>query len=150
MTRELLFTSSFESQLATTTGWNNLDTSVGTSPTHALAPSDFPGFVILPGEAMYTAYDSGGHPTAGLQHFTLRVLVNHPQLALSAARTTRSDYVGLIEAFFSGGYTPPAITTGDPVRIDSIILEKIDPATLNKNDTRSVIAAHGAYHFTLL
>ena len=150
MTRELLFTSTFESQLATTTGWNCLDATVGETPTYTLAPSDFPGFVIVPGEAKYTAYDSSGHPTAGLQHFTLRVLVNHPQLALSAARSTRSDYVGLIEAFFSGGYTPPSITTGDPVRIDSIMLERIDPATLNKNETRSVIAAHGSYYFTLL
>ena len=115
-----------------------------------LAPSDFPAFALIPGEASYTAYDSTGNPTAGSQAFDIKVIFAHSQLATSTMLATRSDYIGLVESFFSGGYTPPTVSPGDPARIDGILLRKVDPPILNKNDTRSTITIQASYFFTLL
>ena len=150
MTRELLFITNFESQFATSTGWHSLATTVGATPTSNLAASDFPGFLAIPGETSYTSFDSAGHPITGVQAFALRVYFQHAQLMLSNMRTSRSDYIGTIEAFFAGIYTPPSVSTGDPARIDSVILEKIEPGSLNKSETRSVITVQALCHFTLL
>jgi hypothetical protein len=148
MTRELLFSTSFEPQLAAFTLWNSLISTQG-ALAQTLAPSDMPGFELIPGEARYTTYDSFGHPTGGVQSFTLRVHFSHPQLAISTMRATRSPDVSLIESFFVGAYTPPTVSTGDTARIDSITLLTIDPAILSKTATRSSITAHAEYAFTL-
>jgi|GEM_PF-2457959 len=153
MTRELLFINSFEPQLAAFTAWKSLvneqrgaHTIGATAP---LAPSDYPGFEIVSGEAKYTRFDSFGHPTNGTQAFTLRVLFAHSQLATAAMRTVRSGDISLIEAFFSGGYLPPAVLPGDVARIDSIQLQTIDPAVLDKTATRSTITVQASYNFTI-
>src|SRR5258708_29041601 len=116
MTRELLFITTFESEFQATTGWKSLDTNPGSAPVSSLAPSDMPGFFIVPGETRYLTYDGTGFPTSGTQNFTLRIFFSHSQLALGAWRSTRSDYVGIIETFFSGAYTPPIVSTGDQAR----------------------------------
>ena len=144
MTRELLFLTTFESAFASATGWNSAFAKEG----GPLAPSDFPAFVLMPGEARYT-YDSSGSPIAGSQAFDIKITFAHSQLAMALARATRSDYIGLVDSFFSG-YTPPAVTPGDPARIDGIILTKVSPSVLNKRDTQSTIIIQASYFFTLL
>ncbi|SRR5581483_4772191 len=145
MTRELLFYTTFESQLAAFTGWKSLVSVQG----GALSPSDYPGFEVLPGEAKYTAFDSLGFAVHGEQSFTVRVLFSHPELSTLPMRGTHSEFVGLIEGFFAAGYVPPVVGTGDQARIDGIRLQSIEPAVLNKMATRSAFAVHAAYDFTL-
>jgi hypothetical protein len=146
MTRELLFTTTFESAFASATGWNSMIANIG----GLLAPSDFPAFAIIPGEASYSSYDSTGNPIAGSQAFVIKIIFAHSQLAMSTMLATRSDYIGFVESFFSGGYTPPVVSPGDPARIDGILLRKADPPILNKSDTRSTITIQASYFFTLL
>jgi hypothetical protein len=148
MTRELLFSTSFEPQFATFTTWKSLAAVQGALAS-TLSPSDYPGFEILPGEAKYTFYDSLGHPVNGVQAFSVRVHFAHAQLAIPAMRTTRSSDVSLIEAFFSGGYILPVPAPGDVARIDSATLLKIDPPLLSKTATRSTIVVYAEYYFTL-
>ena len=147
MTRELLFIDSFESLFTVFTTWNSLVTKQS-GPVNAFAPGDYPGFEIVPGEATYTGFDSLGFPTGGLQAFVLRVHFAHPQLAVATMRSTHSVYVSLIEAFFSGGYVPPAASTGDVARIDGAQIVKIDPPVINKTATRTTITVHATYSFT--
>jgi hypothetical protein len=147
MTRELLFINSFEPQLTTFTTWQSL-VAVQSSPKSTLAPSDFPGFEIVPGEATYASYDSLGYPASGVQAFVLRVVFAHSQLAVGAMRSTHSAYASLIEEFFSGGYTPPIVSSGDVVRIDGAQIVKIDPPIVNKTATRTTVTAHATYSFT--
>ena len=153
MTRELLFINSFEPQLAAFTAWKSLMNiqagarTIGT--TAPLAPSDYPGFEIIPGEAKYTRYDSFGHPTNGTQAFTLRVIFTHAQLAVAAMRAARSGDVSLLESFFAGGYLAPPVLPGDVARIDSVELQKIDPAVLDKTATHSTITVQAIYNFTI-
>src|SRR5262249_16945075 len=104
---------------------------------------------ILTGEAKYTASDSLGHPTQGAQAFTIRLRFAHNQLATDAMRVTHSQYVSLIEAFFSGGFAPPVVSPGDTARIDSIALLSIDPPLLDKTATRSAVIAKAEYVFTI-
>ncbi|MDP4198308.1 MAG: hypothetical protein Q8922_04680 [Bacteroidota bacterium] len=146
MTRELLFTTSFEPQFAAHMGW----TAVGLEGARPLALSDLPGFELVLGETTFTAYDSFGYAIAGSQALGLNILWSHPQLELDARLATRSDYIGLTESFFGGLYTPPTPSPSDPDRIDSITIVKIDPPTLRKNDTRSVLSVRGQYSFTIL
>ena len=148
MTRELIFSNSFEPQLAAFTMWKSL-VNVEGALTQTLAPSDLPGFEIIPAEAKYTQFDSFGHPLTGVQSFTIRVHFAHPQLAVSTLRSARSADVSLLEAFFAGGYIVPAPVIGDVARIDSVRLVKIDPALLSKTATRSSITAHAEYTFTI-
>src|ERR1035437_649895 len=108
MTRELLFTNSFEPQLAAFTSWKSLVPVQGAMP-GTFAPSDCPGFEILCGEAKYTGFDGFGHPTNGVQAFTIRVHFAHAQLGVAAMRTARSADVSLVEAFFAGGYVLPGV-----------------------------------------
>lgn len=153
MTRELIFQNSFEPQLTAFTAWRSLVTiqrgasTIGA--TAPLAPSDYPGFEIIPGEATYATLDPLGAPQSGTQAFTLRVLFTHSQLATSTMRALRAGDVQLIESFFSGGYVPPAPVPGDTARIDSIQLQKIDPAVFDKTATRSTITVQAVYHFTI-
>lgn len=148
MTRELIFQSSFEPQLAAFTTWKSL-VDAEAKPKTPLAPSDYPGFEIIPGEAKYTVFDPLGYPRTGTQTFTLRVLFRHAQLGTEAMRTTRAADIALIETFFSGGYVPPPPVPGDTARIDGIQLQSIAPAVLNKTATRSSITAQAVYNFTL-
>ncbi|HEY3874400.1 MAG TPA: hypothetical protein VGM92_02905 [Candidatus Kapabacteria bacterium] len=152
MTRELLFSTSFEPQLTAFTGWKslvNVEAGLGSGLGRTRAPSDFPGFEIIPGEAKYIDFDGFGHPIDGTQAFTLRIYFAHPQLAVSTLRAMRSADVSILEAFFAGGYILPPVSTGDPVRIDSLELIKIDPAVLSKAITRSSIVAEARYAFTI-
>jgi len=148
MTRELIFQTSFEPQLAAFTAWKSL-VNIQRSAATPLAPSDYPGFEIIPGEAKYTRYDSFGHPVSGTQAFTLRVVFTHAQLATAAMRSTRSGDVSLVESFFAGGYLPPPVLPGDVARIDSVQLQTIDPAVLDKTATRSTITVQAIYNFTI-
>jgi len=148
MTRELIFQSSFEPQLAAFTPWKSLVNAQRSAST-PLAPSDYPGFEIIPGETKYTRYDSFGHPTNGTQAFTLRVVFAHAQLSVAAMRAARSGDVSLLESFFTGGYLAPPVLPGDVARIDSVQLQSIDPATLDKTATRSSISVQAVYHFTI-
>jgi len=148
MTREQLFQTSFEPQLAAFTAWKSL-VNIQRGARAPLAPSDYPGFEIIPGEAKYTRYDSFGHPTNGTQAFTLRVVFTHAQLANATMRTTRSGDVSLLESFFAGGYFAPSVSPGDVARIDSVQLQTIAPAVLDKTATRSSIAAQAVYNFTI-
>lgn len=148
MTRELIFNSNFEPQLAASTAWKPLVTVQGASE-RTFAPSDFPGFEILPGEAKFTAFDSFGHPVAGTQAFTLRIHYSHSELSVSAMRSTRSGMVGLLESFFGSGFTLPPVSIGDTARIDSVKLVSIDPPVLSKTATRSTITAQCEYTFTI-
>ncbi len=148
MTRELLFIDSFEPQLVAFTAWKSLVNVQGALP-NTLTPSDFPGFEILPGEAKYTLYDSFGYPTNGVQAFTLRVHFAHAQLAIQTMRATRSISISAIEAFFSGGYVPPVVATGDVARIDGAQIRNVEPPTLSKTATRSTIDILAEYSFTL-
>ncbi len=148
MTRELIFQNSFEPQLTAFTSWKSLVNAQAGAYT-PLAPSDYPGFEIIPGEAKYTRYDGFGYPIYGAQAFTLRVVFSHPQLAVTTMRALRSGDVSLIESFFSGIYLPPAILPGDVARIDSVQLQKIEPAVLDKTATRSTITVQASYDFTL-
>jgi hypothetical protein len=147
MTRELLFINSFEPQLATFATWKNLVSTEGGAAS-TFAPSDFPGFEIIPGEATYTGFDSLGYPTGGVQAFVLRVVFAHSQLAVATLRSTHSVYVSLIEEFFAGGYLPPPVTIGDVARIDGAQIVKIDPPTINKTATRTTVTVHANYSFT--
>ena len=147
MTRELLFINSFEPQLAAFATWKNLVAIEGGAAS-TFAPSDFPGFEIFPGEATYTSFDSLGYPTGGVQAFVLRVVFAHSQLAAATMRSTHSVYVSLIEEFFSGGYMPPAVSSGDVARIDGAQIVKIDPPIINKTSTRTTITVHANYSFT--
>jgi hypothetical protein len=149
MTRELLFNTSFEPQFAAFTTWKSLAAVQGALP-GTLAPSDFPGFEILPDEAKYTVYDSFGHPTNGVQAFTIRVHFAHPQLSVPLMRSLRSTNVSQIEAFFSGGYAVPTVSPGDVARIDSVRIVKTEPPILSKTATRSSITIQAEYFFTLL
>jgi hypothetical protein len=99
--------------------------------------------------ARYTLYDSFGYPTNGVQAFEVRVHFAHSQLAISTMRSMRSADVSLIEAFFSGGFIPPTVSTGDVARIDSAQIVKIDPPLLSKTATRSSIVIYAEYFFTL-
>ncbi len=148
MTRELLFSNSFEPQLTTFTTWKSLVNVQGGLPT-TFAPSDYPGFEIVGGEAKYTLYDSFGHPVNGVQAFAVRVHFAHSQLDVPDMRAMRSADVSLIEAFFSGGFIPPVVSTGDPARIDGVQIVKIDPPLLSKTATRSSIVIYAEYFFTL-
>lgn len=148
MTRELLFQTTFEPQLAAFTAWKSL-VDVQSGARTPLAPSDYPGFEIIPGEAKYTIFDPLGFPRSGTQVFTLRVIFTHSQLATATMRALRAGDVSLIEIFFSGGYTPPAPLPGDTARIDSIQLQTIAPAVLDKTATRSWVTVQAAYNFTL-
>ncbi len=127
-------------------GWS-ADGLEGSRP---LALSDLPGFEILLGETTFTSYDSLGYPITGKQAFALSVLWSHPQLALANRLASRSDYIGQIESFFAGLYTPPTPDPSDSDRIDAIALVKIDPPLLRKTGTRSVVAVRGEYTFTIL
>jgi hypothetical protein len=147
MTRELLFINSFEPQLVAASTWKNLVATEGGAAS-TLAPSDYPGFEIIPGEATYTGFDSLGFPTGGLQSFVLRVVFSHSQLAVSTMRSTHSIYVSLIEEFFSGGYIPPPVSIGDVARIDAAQIVKIDPPIVNKSATRTTVTVHATYSFT--
>jgi hypothetical protein len=148
MTRELLFTNSFEPQLVAYTSWKSL-VEVQGALTSTFAPSDYPGFEIVAGETKYTLYDSFGFPTNGVQAFTVRVHFAHAQLAIAAMRSTRSSDVSLLEAFFSGGFVPPPVSGGDLARIDGAQIVKIDPPLLSKTATRSSIVIYAEYFFTL-
>ncbi len=148
MTREQLFITTFEPQLVTFTGWKLL-VDLQTNPVHAFAPSDLPGFELLNGTARYTGFDSLGHPTQGVQEFTLRVHYAHAQLATETMRQLHAQYTSLVEGFFSGGYLAPPVTTGDLARIDSIALLTIEAPALNKTATRSTVVAKAEYFFTL-
>jgi hypothetical protein len=156
MTREQLFTTTFEPQFELATSFHSLVRKQTAAPAkratgeaRSITPSDYPGYEIIPGDAIYTSYDSLGHPVTGIQRFTLRVIFAFSQLAIDTMRTTRSDYVSGIEAFFSGGYTPPAPLPGDPARIDSVQILKIEPAIYDKTATRAVIGVEAEYYFTL-
>ena len=148
MTRELLFNTSFESQLTSYTAWKSL-TAVQGALASTRSPSDYPGFEILPGEAKYTDYDGLGHPVNGVQAFSVRVHFAHAQLAVPAMRAMRSSDVSLLEAFFSGGFVPPLVSVGDVARIDGAEIVKIDPPILSKTATRSSIVVYAEYFFTL-
>ena len=148
MTRELLFTNSFEPQLVAFTAWKSL-VDVQGALASTFAPSDYPGFEIVAGEATYTLYDGFDFPTNGVQSFAVRVHFAHPQLDISAMRSFRSADVSLIEAFFSGGFVPPTVSIGDVARIDSAQILKIDPPVLSKTATRSSIVIYAEYYFTL-
>ncbi len=148
MTRELLFSNSFEPQLVAFTAWKSL-VDVQSALASTLAPSDYPGFEIIDGEAKYTLYDGFGFPTNGVQAFAVRVHFTHPQLGVEVMRAIRSAYVSLIEAFFSGGFIPPTVSIGDVARIDSAQILKIDPPILSKTATRSSIVIYAEYYFTL-
>jgi hypothetical protein len=121
----------------------------GSGEARSLAPSDYPGYEIFPGDAIYTSYDSLGHPVTGTQRFTLRVIFAFTQLGVETMRIMRSDYVSAIEAFFSGGYTMPASLPGDAARIDGVQIVKIEPGILDKTATRAVISVEAEYYFTL-
>ena len=148
MTRELIFINSFEPQLTAFTTWHSLVDSQAGGHT-PLAPSDYPGFEIIPGEAKYPTFDPLGFPRSGTQAFTLRVVFRHAQLAVASMRSLRAGDVQLIESFFSGGFVPPAPLPGDTARIDSIQLQNIAPAVLDKTATRSSITVQAMYTFTL-
>jgi hypothetical protein len=148
MTRELLFSNSFEPQLTAYTSWNSM-VDVQGALASTLAPSDYPGFEIIAGEAKYTGYDGFGFPMNGVQAFAVRVHFAHPQLAVATMRAMRSADVSLLEAFFSGGFIPPAVSIGDVARIDSVQILKIDPPILSKTATRSSIVVYAEYYFTL-
>ena len=148
MTRELLFINSFEPQLAAFTAWKSL-VNIQRGASSPLAPSDYPGFEIIPGEAKYTRYDSFGHPVSGTQAFTLRVAFTHAQLTVATMRSLRSGDVSLLESFFAGGYLPPVVMPGDGARIDSVQLQSIAPAVLDKSATRSTITVQAVYNFTI-
>jgi hypothetical protein len=148
MTRELLFSNSFEPQLSAFTAWNSLVPEQG-ALVSTFSPSDYPGFEIIGGEAKYTAFDSFGHPVNGMQAFTVRVHFAHPQLAIATMRALRSADVSAAEAFFSGGYVPPTVSIGDVARIDGVQILKIDPPLLSKTATRSSIVIYAEYYFTL-
>ncbi len=154
MTRELIFLNTFEPQFAAFTGWKSLtavETGARTTGAAApLAPSDLPGFEIIPGEAKYDAPDLFAFPRTGTQAFTIKVLFSHYQLAVTPLRTLRAGFVSLLETFFSGGYLPPVTAPGDMARIDSVQLLTIAPAILGKTKTRSSITVQAAYHFTIL
>ena len=150
MTREILFTSAVELQLVATTLWRSLGADQGATTASGLMPGDMPGFVVIPGETRYNSYDSGVTSVTGVQSFTIRVFFSHPQLALGTWRVTRSDHIALIEAFFNGGFAIPLVSPGDTARIDAVRLTRVEPATLARLETRSVIAAHGEYDFTLI
>lgn len=146
MTREQLFTTSFEPQFQTHMGF----ASEGLEGSRPIGSGDLPGFEVVPGETIYSTYDMFGYPLTGRQSFGLRLLWSHPQLDISGRLAARSDLIGEIESFFAGNYTPPAPGPSDTVRIDSIKLVRIDPPALRKLDTRSVISAVGEYYFTIL
>jgi hypothetical protein len=148
MTRELLFINSFEPQLAAFTAWKSL-VDVQGALASSFAPSDYPGFEIIGGEAKYTLYDGFGYPTNGVQAFSVRVHFAHAQLAIATMRATRSTDVSLVEAFFSGGFIPPPVSIGDVARIDGAQILKIDPPLLSKTATRSSIVIYAEYYFTL-
>src|ERR1043165_10028373 len=114
MTREQLFTTTFEPQFELATPFKSLIRNQTSAPaknrtgeSRATAPSDYPCYEIIPGDARYTSYDSFGSPVTGVQRFTLHIVFAFPQLALDTMRSVRSDYVSTIEWFFSGAYTPP-------------------------------------------
>ncbi len=130
------------------TSWKSL-VEVQGALTGTFAPSDYPGFEIVGGEAKYTLYDSFGFPTNGVQSFIVRVHFAHAQLAIAAMRAARSSDVSLIEAFFSGGFVPPPVSGGDLARIDGAQILKIDPPLLSKTATRSSIVIYAEYFFTL-
>src|SRR5947199_5069505 len=100
MTREALFRTQLESQLATATAWKQTfsDATI-TRGADSLAPSDFPAFTCTLGETRYTQFDSAGHPTNGEQDFTLTVFYRHAQLSVAALLLTRSDYMLALETF---------------------------------------------------
>ena len=148
MTRELLFSNSFEAQFASFTAWKSLVPVQGALAS-TLAPSDYPGFEIVGGEAKYLLYDGFGHPTNGVQAFSIRVHFAHAQLAVPAMRAMRSSDVSLIEAFFSGAFVPPPVSPGDVARIDGVQILKIEPPLLSKTATRSSIVVYAEYFFTL-
>lgn len=110
---------------------------------------DLPGFAIELGETSYTAFSSLGYPTKGRQLFAMRLFWSHPQLAVVARLAQRSDYISEIEAFFAGGYVPPGPDPSNPDTIDAIGIEKVDPPSYHKLDTRSVITVRGSYDFTI-
>jgi hypothetical protein len=114
-----------------------------------LAPSDLPGFAVELGETTYTAFNVSGWPTNGRQVFAMRIYWAHPELAVAARLAQRSDYIQQIEAFFAGGYTPPAPSTSDPDTIDAIGIQNVDPPSYHKLDTRSVITVRAFYDFTI-
>ena len=148
MTREQLFNSTFATQLAGFAAWKSL-VSTQSNPVMSLAPSDLPGFEIITGAARYSGMDSAGHPTQGVQEFTLRVHYAHSQLALDVMRMLHAQYTSLIEGFFSGGYIPPSVSTGDLARIDGTELLTIEAPILSKTATRSAVTAKAQYFFTL-
>ena len=150
MTREHLFTSTLEPQLVALSGWKALTPDLGAIAAPGLSPGDLPGFILLPGATDYGQGESIFLPMTGRQLFTIRIYFGHPQRSLRTWSVTRSDHIGLLELFFNTIYSLPTVSPGDPVRIDAVRLASIEPATLDRLETRSVIAAHGSYDFTLL
>jgi hypothetical protein len=146
MTRETLFLTTFELQFAAVFGWSAAQALEGKRP---FAPGDLPGFAIELGETTYTAFNVSGWPINGRQQFAIRIYWSHPQMDIAARLAQRSDYISTIEAFFSGGYTPPGADPGNPDTIDTIGIQYIDPPSYHKLDTRSVITVRAFYDFTI-
>ena len=147
MTRESLFIATFEPLFATAMGWP--PTRAGFEGRRPIATGDLPGYSIELGETQFTAFDISGFPIRGRQQFALRFFWAHPQNAVASRLAARSDYVGQIEAFFSGGYAPPGPDPANPDTIDAIGIQYIDPPSYHKLDTRSVITVRAFYDFTI-
>ncbi len=147
MTRELLFFNNFETQFGEFSGWRSLAEQRGVKD---LAPGDYPGFEVTPGEARYTEYDTYGHPYGGEQDFTLRIVFAHPQCAFQPVRTMHAEFVSLVEQFFTGGYISPTLDLSDRARINGITLLKIESPVTNKIATHTTIIVRAQYSFTLI
>jgi hypothetical protein len=146
MTRETLFLTSFEPQFESAFGWSAAQALEGQRP---FAPGVLPGFAVELGETTFTSFNVNGWPINGRQQFALRIYWSHSELDIAGSLSQRSDYIQNIEAFFAGGYTPPATDPSNPDTIDAIGIQYIDPPSYHKLATRSVITVRAFYDFTI-
>jgi hypothetical protein len=146
MTREINFLTSLRDGLSLYSGWAFTDE----ARSGKLAPSAFPSFGISLGATKYTKYGFTGQAISGEQSFVVTIHFSEHQLKYIGAFTKHSDMSELAEQYINVFYVVPPLGLGELYRIERTIITKVEPPTIDKDETRFVARLEGKYFFTLL
>jgi hypothetical protein len=146
MTREQNFRTSLITQLATYSGWQNIEQ----SELKKIPLSEFPVFGVSLGKTTYKTFDPAGKAISGEQEFTITVYYALPLRGIDNAYLSHSDMTNIIEQFLNDPiYIPPAILPGETCRIERTMVVESKAPVIQFGDTRFVASVIGKYIFTL-
>jgi len=146
MTREQNFRTSFITQLAAYSGWQNIPQ----KEIRKLPLPFSPSFSLGLGKTKYTNFDLLGKAIQGEQDYSVTVYYSLPLYNLENAYLDHSDITNILEQFMNNPvFVPPPVLSGDTCCIQRCMLTESKAPVITLGDTRFVASVSGKYIFTI-